>query len=458
MTRLLAALAALLTLAACEPRQLSAPAARLDTGTPAPAEVRFRRADLPRGVSRSNLTLAEEFLDLTFRLEGGARIGGLLRHEGPVGVYVRSPELAPYRQDLADLLARLRREAGVAISEVRSPTSARLFVEAVPQRDLQRAQPGAACFIQPGVTSWAEFRNRPRGPFWSELRTLGRIAIFIPTDMVAQDVRACLNEEIAQALGPVNDLYRVADTVFNDDNRHTILTSFDMLMLRVLYDRDLRSGMSQTQVQLRLPGILSRLNPRGDGLGTLRRAPDNVAWKEQIQTALTQSNRPRERIAAANRAVAIARRMVPPDHREVVSLVTRARLEKDRNPSAARADFRRAFDLSRRQLGENDLRTAQIGFHVALSLVDEGQPRQALELVLRYKPVAVQMQEAVLYSSLLLVEARARDQLGERAAARRARLDHLRWARYAYGDADGSRARALAGLEAEAAEGTRERF
>jgi len=34
-----------------------------------------------------------------------------------------------------------------------------------------------------------------------------------------QEVRDCLHEELAQALGPLNDLYRLPDSVFNDDQR-----------------------------------------------------------------------------------------------------------------------------------------------------------------------------------------------------------------------------------------------
>ena len=408
-------------------------------------------------MSRSNLTLTQDFLDLHFQLEGGTQIGGLLRHEGTIGVAVRSPEFRPYMRDLRDLLARLRAEAGVSIRLVSDPAQARLHIQSVPLRDLQRAEPGAACFIVPGVTSWDEFRSRGKGGRvrWSRQRTLGQIAIFIPTDTQAQDVRACLNEEIAQALGPANDLYRLPDSVFNDDNRHTILTPFDMLMLRVLYHPDLRSGMSRNLVASRVPGILNRLNPQGQGIGTLARAPDSRAWDDQIATALSRSNTPSRRLRAAERAVSIARRMSPNDHRLSVALITRGRLQRDRNPGAALGDFRAAYGLNARLFGQQDLRTAQAAFQVALELFLMGRAEEALVLIDRAKPVATRMQDAVLLSSLLAVEAQALTELGDAAAARRARLDHLRWARYAYGEADGARARAQAGLEAEAAAGTR---
>ncbi len=70
------------------------------------------------------------------------------------------------------------------------------------------------------------------------------MAIFLPGDVSPQETRDCLHEEMAQALGPLNDLYRLGDSVFNDDNFHTVLTGFDMLVLRTYYAPDLRSGMT----------------------------------------------------------------------------------------------------------------------------------------------------------------------------------------------------------------------
>ena len=51
------------------------------------------------------------------------------------------------------------------------------------------------------------------------------MAVFLPGDVSPQEIRDCLHEELAQALGPVNDLYRLTDSVFNDDNFNTVLTA-----------------------------------------------------------------------------------------------------------------------------------------------------------------------------------------------------------------------------------------
>ena len=124
--------------------------------------VRFGAVILPRGVARSNLDLAEDFLDLTFALESGEKLDHLLRYETPVRIYLRSPGLAAYRPDLTALLARLRAEAGIDIAETDDPEAAQIRIEAVPAAQIARVFPTAACFIVPGETDWQGFlRRRP---------------------------------------------------------------------------------------------------------------------------------------------------------------------------------------------------------------------------------------------------------------------------------------------------------
>jgi hypothetical protein len=140
---------------------------------------------------------------------------------------------------------------------------------------MQRVVPQAACFVVPRVSSWAEFR-RARGSRdldWTTLTGRDRVAVFIPSDVSPQEVRDCLHEEVAQALGPLNDLYRLPDSVFNDDNFHAVLTGFDMLILRTYYDAELANGMTRAEVSARLPGILARLNPGGARGRAARCAP-----------------------------------------------------------------------------------------------------------------------------------------------------------------------------------------
>ncbi len=444
-------LACLVALAACaELPGAGQPTSRAVTGElPDVSSVAFPRRVRDTGVARSNRHLAQDFLDLTFELESGEPLRGLLRHEGPVRVFVRAPGLGPYRRDLENLLARLRAEARIDIRSTDDPAAAQIHIDGVSQRELQRVDPGAACFIVPGETSWDAFRRRANRDRlrWSEQRTLGRTAIFIPVDTFPQDIRDCLHEELGQALGPANDLYRLPDTVFNDDNFHGILTPFDMLMLRALYDPALNSGQPRQVVAARIGPILARINPRGEGIGAPPRAAAEPEWKRQIERALTRGNATATRRAAAGRAVDMARAMQPVDHRLGVALIARGRLWREGDPGAAARDFLEAEQLFRRQLGVQDVRTAQATLHVALLALEAGNADAAATLSERAIPAARRAENAVLLSSLLAVKAAALAAQGDLTAARTAQLDHLRWARYAYGDASGERTRAQARLE-----------
>ena len=56
--------------------------------------------------------------------------------------------------------------------------------------------------------------------------------------------RSCVHEELAQGLGLANDSPAARPSIFNDDEEFGLLTTHDELLLRMLYDTRLRSGMA----------------------------------------------------------------------------------------------------------------------------------------------------------------------------------------------------------------------
>lgn len=412
--------------------------------------VRFGAVSLPSGVERSNADLGQDFLDLTFALESGETLPTILRYEAPVRVYMQSATLEPYQRDLAALLRRLRIEAGLDIAETDDPGEAQIRIEAVPATEINRIFPTAACFIVPEERSWADFLRDRDSPQvrWSEQETLRRAAIFLPPDTTPQDVRDCLNEEVTQALGAANDLYRLADTIWNDDNFHGMATPFDMLMLRTLYQPEFRSGMTRSEVAERLPGVLDRLNPAGVGKPPRNGSPESRAFATALETAL-DADLPRERrLGAAKIAAQIGAEMRPVDHRLGVALLTLGRLSLRRDPAAAAQHFSEAYNLFTRQLGADDVRTAQAGVHLAALALATGQYEMAITLADRHVPVAERAQNAILIAGVLSIKAEAQAALGQVVAARDTRLDSLRWARYGFGDTDGALAREQSQLAA----------
>jgi hypothetical protein len=141
------------------------------------------------------------------------------------------------------------------------------------------------------------------------------LAIFLPNDASPQEVRDCLHDELAQAIGPLKDLYRLPDSVFNDDNVHTVLTGFDMMMLKAYCSPELRSGMNRGQVVQVLPRVFNRINQDGNGRAAKFPTRTPKSWAQAVQTALGPGSKTSQRITAANQALKIAKAMGWSDHR-----------------------------------------------------------------------------------------------------------------------------------------------
>jgi len=445
--RLPAIVAAGLALAGCAPLDL---APRAPTPGPAP-EVTMA----PFGPTRpfppqaSNARIARDFLELSFRMESGRVLPRFTRYEGPVTLALTGPAPPTARPDLDRLLARLRAEAGIDIAAGAAPQSAGLVVEFLPRSRMQRLVPQAACFVVPGVGSWAEYRSFRRSSRvdWGELDERRRATIFIPSDTVPQEVRDCLHEEIAQALGPLNDLYRLPDSVFNDDNFHTVLTGFDMLILRATYDPALASGMSEAEVAQRLPGILARLNPAGGSTGLAPPDPTPRAFAEAIEAAFGPRGTKPARLAAAREAVGIAQANGWVDTRAGFAWFALGRLGlADSLDEAVRAFFR-ARDIYRSRPGM-EVQAAHVEMQLAAFALSTDRADEALLLADRAAPVVRRAENAALLATLELIRAEALDALGQADAARAARLDAMRWAGYGFGSEAEVRRRAeeIAGL------------
>ena len=385
---------------------------------------------------RSNAEIARDFLELSFRMESGRVLPRMTRYEEPVTLALTGAAPPTATADLARLLDRLRAEAGIDIETVTDPAEAGIVIQFLPRAWMQRLVPQAACFVVPGVGDWEEYRRFRRSDRvdWSRLERRTRAAIFIPSDTVPQEVRDCLHEEIAQALGPLNDLYRLPDSVFNDDNFHTILTGFDMLVLRATYDPALSSGLTEAEVAARLPAILARLNPAGGKGGLAPPDPTPRAFNEAIETAFGPSGSQARRFAAAEEAVAIASRMGWRDSRAGFAWFARGRLGLSGSLDAAVQAFLRARDIYRGEPGM-ELQAAHVEMQLAAFALSAGQPGEALILTRRAAPVVRRAENAALLATLELIRAEALAEMGQQDAARAARLDAMTWAGYGFGSA-----------------------
>ena len=389
----------------------------------------------PRPVppQRANRDILRDFLDLAFEMESGRMLPHLSRFEGPITVRVTGDVPITLMADLDRVIHRLRSEAGIDIRRV-TDGAANITIEAVRRDEIRRNLPSAACFVVPNIDSLAEYR-RARGTSktdWTRITRREKIAIFVPNDASPQETRDCLHEELAQALGPLNDLYRLSDSVFNDDNVHAVLTGFDMLILRAYYAPELRAGMSRREVADRLPAILSRLNPAGDRIAPRFAGPTPRAWSEAIQTALGPGARARARRAAAIDAVRIAQAIGWTDHRRAFSHFALGRLAQPSDPDFAMEQFAIA-DTFYQTVPGTGLHRAYVAAQIASFDIAAGRGAAARARLGPQIAIAERFENAALIATLKMLQAEALDIEGRVAEARAVRLDSLGWARYGYG-------------------------
>lgn len=433
-----ALLAAATVLASCTPSGPPPEATRGSVATitqSLPAPRRFSGVPAARIPVQPNAQMARDFMALSFQLETGRQLPVFTRFEGPVTVAIEGQAPATLGADLDDLIARLRQEAGIDISRAKAGEKGSITIAAMPRETLHRAVPGAACFVVPRVSGWQEYLSRRFTPDidWTTLKTRTRASIFLPADVSPQEIRDCLHEEVAQALGPLNDLYRLPHSVFNDDNVHVVLTAYDMMLLRATYDRDLTSRMTQDEVAARLPAIFARVNPKGrtDDVGTT--PPSTAAWTDAIRGALAPAGSDRARLASAKRAVAEAQAANWADARLSFSYLALGRAALTTDPDAAVSAFLAAGTGFRALFGDG-IHAAHAAIQLGAFALTSGQPESALRIIDRAIPAADDAQNAAVLSTLLLLRAEAMDMQGARAEASRTRREALAWGRYAWGD------------------------
>ena len=386
---------------------------------------------------------------LSFQLENGTELERFTRFEGPITLRVTGAAIPPsLGPDLELLIARLRTEAGIDITRVPATANANITIQTLPHAELRKRAPNTACIVAPNISSWDAFRHSRRAELsWTNVTQRENLSIFIPNDEAPQEIRDCLHEELAQALGPLNDLYRLTDSVYNDDNIHSVLTGFDMLILRATYAPTLRNGMSRAEVAQRLPAILDRINPAGNRVSTPPYKPTPRAWIHDIEAAMGAQTAPEARRAAAKRAVNFALAQDWNDTRTGFSLFLLGRLSVGADRALAQAALNDAYAI---YTARSD--TAYHGAHVALQLsalaLLDGQYDEALRLADTAIPIARTAGNAALLASLMMTKAEALTAIGRASEARLVRLDSLGWARYGFGTDEQVRARSneIAGL------------
>ena len=280
-------LTAVLALAACTDPVAPLPALPYDLGTyyaAAEAEIRaqggmrteyepadapFTKDDLARDFMR--IALFDEYQTINGSYVAGEAPSNLRRFNGPVRVRVvngdGTPEadarfnasaVAKYTRRLARITGLDMRVATDAeranmvvffLSRDEQPRIARQLGRYVsaPPREVENAFANSSVDLLCAAFSLSS--ERTPDSYRSSI-------ILIKSEHSIAQRNACVQEEMAQALGLTNDSRAARPSIFNDDEEFAALTRHDELLLRILYDSRLQSGMPPSAVRPLLAAII----------------------------------------------------------------------------------------------------------------------------------------------------------------------------------------------------------
>jgi hypothetical protein len=195
----------------------------------------------------------------------------LTRWQDPVrvsltfGASVPLDRQAEDRGRVAAYLARLSRITGHPIGL--SNTQPNFFITIANMDERRRLGPTIKAAL-PQLTSAqvAGVTNLDRSVYclvWTQSNVqtgqYERAYVFIPVEQPDLMRQSCIHEELAQGLGLPNDSGLARPSIFNDDEEFALLTRQDELMLKMLYDPALRSGMTEAEARPIITSLAIRL-------------------------------------------------------------------------------------------------------------------------------------------------------------------------------------------------------
>ncbi|WP_284163264.1 DUF2927 domain-containing protein [Frigidibacter sp. SD6-1] len=235
------------------------------------ADTPFTATDLARNVVA--IAFHDEFSETGGRLVASNRENRLHRWAQPIRLAVEFGASVPLDQRRADrsaiqsYIARLSRLSGLPIRLVADRPNFLVLIENPPERRALGARirvfrPGTSeaairSVVAMAPTTYCTAFSYTAGDSGRYDRALAVIRGELP-DLMRQ---ACIEEEIAQALGLVNDSPRARPSIFNDDQEFATLTRQDELMIRLLYDARLRPGISLDEARPLIDIIAAELHP-----------------------------------------------------------------------------------------------------------------------------------------------------------------------------------------------------
>ncbi|EGR4057070.1 DUF2927 domain-containing protein [Vibrio cholerae] len=204
------------------------------------------------------------FLNVALRNEYSAGEKPLSKWREPLRIYFdhQVPDKALHEQLARDHVQHLTKVTGHSIQVVSSRTEANVIwvftqqskwqqtLEEVAGKSATQTMHGAICQANYSTNSASE---------------IVAASVVIPVDQARGHGKllACIVEEITQVMGLPNDSELAYPSIFNDKTPEDLLSPLDVILLKLLYEPELSSGMRQPQLQSLLKTKLKQYEQQG---------------------------------------------------------------------------------------------------------------------------------------------------------------------------------------------------
>jgi len=222
----------------------------------------------------SNSQLLRNFLSIALQAEAADDIGpdggiAISKWRGPVRYRLAGAQLRD-RVQIAALSQHLSSLTGLDIREAGEVEHYNMDIRFVPRphRGAEMQELLATQWLGPQVSrlamQWRDyeadrcFTLTTRDP---RSGVTGTAHIFIKDELPVIWRETCIIEELTQSLGLLNDDPRASPSIFNDDGAYQALTTHDELLLRILYDPRIRSGMRRASIVPLAEQVIADLRP-----------------------------------------------------------------------------------------------------------------------------------------------------------------------------------------------------
>lgn len=181
---------------------------------------------------------------------------------GPVRIAIFGEQAERYRSVLEAHAGALRRLTGLELTVLAAADGSENFrVHFVPWDDMEEiAKPYSphpewlATIIEESSCLFVSTHN--------DAYVITRAIVLVSTDERVEDNKACLLEEMTQALGLPNDSELIRPSIFNQWDFLQRLPLNDQILVRTLYDRRMRQGMPRDAALTAARGIIAELSAR----------------------------------------------------------------------------------------------------------------------------------------------------------------------------------------------------